>query len=357
MQLQNNKLDFSSQQFYIGLDVHKKTWTVTIRSMGVELKTFSMQSNPKGVYEYMKKNYPNGEYFSVYESGFCGYWLHRQLKGFGFKNIVVNPAAVPTSGKEKLIKLDPIDSRKLARELENKSIESIYIPDELQQEIRSLSRLRYQQIKKQTRLKNQIKGYLNFYGHKLPENCQMQHWSGKFIEYLRSLQFNYEIGREQLDIYLEELINCRERLVRTIKALRKYCIDHGFYNDILLMCSAPGIGFITAVTLYTELMDIKRFPSSEKLACYVGLIPMHRGSGEKLSVLGMRVQYNRYLRCILIESAWIALRKDPALTLAFNQYLKRMSKQEAVVRIAKKLLCRISYVLKNKKQYVYSVIA
>jgi transposase len=272
MTLQNNKLDFSNQHFYIGLDVHKKTWAVTIRSMGLELKRFSTEANPKTVYEYMQKNYPNGKYFSVYESGFCGYWIHRQLENYGFKNIVVNPAEVPTSGKEKLGKLDSIDSRKLARELENKSIKGIYIPNILQQEMRSLCRLRYQQIKKQTRLKNQIKCYLNFYGHKLPENSQMQHWSRRFIEYLKTLEFGYQIGQEQLSIYIEELISARQRLVKTIKALRKYCQQHGFYNDILLMCSAPGIGFTTAVTLYTELMDIKRFSNFEKLACYVGLI-------------------------------------------------------------------------------------
>jgi transposase len=30
--MENNKLDFSSQNFYLGIDVHKKTWLVGIIS-------------------------------------------------------------------------------------------------------------------------------------------------------------------------------------------------------------------------------------------------------------------------------------------------------------------------------------
>ena len=58
----------------------------------------------------------------------------------------------------------------------------------------------------------------------------------------------------------------------------------------------------------------------------------------------------------MIEAAWIAIRKDPALTACFNEYIKRMSKQEAIIRIAKKLLNRIRTVLKENKEYVCSIV-
>ena len=57
-----------------------------------------------------------------------------------------------------------MDSRKIARELENKSLNSIYIPDELHQQLRSLCRLRGQSVVNQTRVKNRIKGHLHTYG-------------------------------------------------------------------------------------------------------------------------------------------------------------------------------------------------
>jgi hypothetical protein len=36
-----NPIDFNGQKFYVGLDVHKKSWAVAIRSLGIELARFT----------------------------------------------------------------------------------------------------------------------------------------------------------------------------------------------------------------------------------------------------------------------------------------------------------------------------
>ena len=274
----------------------------------------------------------------------------------GFKNIIVSPNEVPTNGKEKSHKTDSIDSRKLARELENGSIHCIYIPSQLNQELRSLVRMRYQLMKSSARLKNQIKSYLNFYGHIIPENYQTKHWSGIFINHLRSLSFQYEMGKEQLDIYLSDLTEKRKLILKTITRIRHYCQAHGFEKDIQILMTVPGIGFITAVTIYAELMDIKRFRRLDTLANYVGLTPAVHSSGEKEHTLGLKMQHNKYLRNLLIEASWIAVRNDPAMTASYNEYIRRMSKQKAIIRIAKKLLNRIKTVWTENKAYVCSVV-
>jgi hypothetical protein len=50
------------------------------------------------------------------------------------------------------------------------------------------------------------------------------------------------------------------------------------------------------------------------------------------------------------------VRKDPALLMSFNELSKKMQKNNAIVRIARKLLNRIRYVLKNKQEYVSAVV-
>lgn len=355
MEEKNKALDFRNQEFHIGIDNHKNSWKVTIRSQ-IELKTYSANPSPEELSQYLRKNYPGGKYLSVYEAGFSGYQAHRRLEELGIKNIVVAPNEVPTNQKEKSYKTDSVDSRKLARELENGSLESIYIPGQLNQEFRSMVRLRYQLMKSSVRIKNQIKSYLNFYGHQIAEDYQLKHWSGAFIEELRALEFKYAIGKQQMEIYLKAYIENKKLMAETIKKIRSYSQEYGFIEEIELMRSVPGIGFITAATLYSELMDIERFKKLDNLASYVGLTPSVYSSGDKKSILGLKMQHNRYLRNILVEAAWIAVRKDPALTASFNEYLRRMSKQEAIIRIAKKLLNRIRYVWKNKKGYVCSVI-
>ena len=62
------------------------------------------------------------------------------------------------------------------------------------------------------------------------------------------------------------------------------------------------------------------------------------------------------MRTTLIESAWIATRIDPALTLAFNKYSRSMMANKAITRIARKLANRIYYVLTKQTEYVCGVV-
>ena len=110
-------ISFKGQHFFIGLDVHKKNCKVTIRINNTEIKRFSMDPSPQQLFKYLHKNYPDGIYHTVYEAGFCGYWIHRKLVSLGIDNIIVDPADIPTSHKEKDRRDDKVDRAKLAREL------------------------------------------------------------------------------------------------------------------------------------------------------------------------------------------------------------------------------------------------
>jgi transposase len=354
--MHKQSIDYTNQDFFLGIDVHKKSWKVTVRTNDMELKTFSMDPSPEQLHVYMDKRYPGGNYHSVYEAGFCGYWIDRELKRYGFNNIVINPADVPSTQKEKSTKTDKVDSRKLARELENGSLIGIYVPDEFHQQLRSLCRLRFKVVQSQTRLKNRIKGYLAFYGYVIPRHDEMSHWSGGFIRWLKTLEFSYGMGRDYLRLCLEELESHRRRLAEVVKLVRKYCREYGIGEEVTNLRSVPGVGFVTAMTLYGELMDMSRFRSIDHLASYAGLVPSVSGSGERESTLGLSFRRNRYLRYLLIEAAWVAIREDPALGYVFSQLIRRMTKQKAIVRIAKKLLNRIRYVWKNKESYAYGLI-
>ena len=70
------------------------------------LKRFSQSPVPDVLHKYLVSNYSGANYFSVYEAGFCGIWIHEKLMDLGITNIVVNPADVPTMSKEKLRKTD-----------------------------------------------------------------------------------------------------------------------------------------------------------------------------------------------------------------------------------------------------------
>lgn len=358
MQNKNKKLSFINQDVFVGLDVHKKTWAVTIRIGGTVAKKFVMDSDSKTLAAHLKTNYPGGNYYSVYEAGFSGYWIDRDLKELGINNIVVNPADVPTSNKEKVQKSDSIDSGKLARELSNNKLVGIYVPTEQAEALRVLNRLRIQLTKDQTRTKNRIKSLLNYLGIKFPDDSESKHWSNNFILQLHNIDFKYEETKEALESLLAHLREIRKNLVDILKKLRRSIKkDERSQKIVNLLISVPGIGFKTAVTLYTELIDINRFKTLDKLSCYVGLSPVVQSSGEKHWGQGISKRQNVNIRNMLIESSWRAVGVDPALTMSYGELTRRMQKQEAIIRIAKKLLSRIMHVWKQEEEYAVAVVS
>ncbi len=110
------------------------------------------------------------------------------------------------------------------------------------------------------------------------------------------------------------------------------------------------------MVVYTEIMDIHRFRTLDHLKSYAGLVPSTWSSGETDRTRGLTYRRNSQLKYVLIETAWISIRKDPVLLQSYYKLTLRMTKQEAIVRIATKLLNRIRYVWKNDSPYVIGVV-
>ena len=321
-----------------------------------EHKTFSQPPEVGVLVNYLKRNFPGAAYRSVYEAGFSGFWIHDQLQEQGVQCLVVNPADVPTKDKERAGKTDRVDCRKLARSLRNGDIEGIYVPSRPKAEDRGLLRTRHSMVRKQTRCKNQIKSILCFYGIHIPDEVANSHWSKRFIAWIESIRMERASGNMALKVHLAELTHIRQIIAELNRAIRALSTTDDYRNNVRILKTVPGISTLTAMTLLTELYDINRFKTLDKLCGYVGLIPNTDSSGETDRKTGITDRRNAHLRRIVIESAWTAVRKDPALMMAFNELCKHMTKTKAIVRIARKLLNRIRYVLKNQQEYVPAVV-
>lgn len=174
---------------------------------------------------------------------------------------------------------------------------------------------------------------------------------------MRQLQIKHSEAKQALEQLLDNLESIRKQIAEVVKQLRSYVASNEeAQKTIKLLLSIPGIGFILAITLYSEIIDIKRFKRLDELATFVGFSPAVRSSGEKERTLGLSKQRNKYLRNLLIESSWTAIRKDPALQMAYGKLCKRMPGKKAIIRISKKLLNRIRYVWNNNQPYVMSVV-
>jgi transposase len=358
MQTQSNKIDFNGQNIYVGFDVHLKSWTVTIMTEKLTHKTFSQPPKPEALYHYLRKTFPGGTFHSAYEAGFCGYWIHNKLIKFGINSMVVNPADIPTTGKEIVMKDDARDSIKIARSLRNGDLKPIYVPSLTTLEDRGLVRTRVTLVKDLTRYKNRIKSFLYFHGIELPEafNKPQTYWSNRFNKWLADVEMTESSGKASLNVLLEQSKHLRASVLQVTRQIRELAKTDRYKMQQELLCSIPGIGLLTAMVILTEIETINRFDSIDQLCGFIGLVPSTNTSGDHEVIGDITPRGHSVLRTAIIESAWVAARLDPALNKCYHDYCKRMEPNKAIIRIAKKLISRIRFVLKNNQPYVCSVV-
>lgn len=355
--LKVTKPDFTGQDIYAALDVGRKSWKVCILTETYEHKTFTQPPDVDILVGYLHREFPGAHYHCVYEAGYCGFWIYEQLKQHQMDCIVVNPADVPTKDRERAFKSDGVDTRKLGRGLRSGDLDAIYVPSRAAQEDRCLVRTRWMYVKKLTRCKNQIKALLSFYGILIPEDVLSRHWSRRYVAYLQGLSFQEQSGTQAFKILLDELRYLRTTIAAVTKSIRLLSTQQRYEDSVRYLVSIPGISTVGAMILLTELVDIHRFRSLDHLASYAGLVPGEHSSGEQEITTGISRRRNPFLRGLLIECAWVAARKDPALLLAFTKLSKRMPKNDAIIRIAHKFLNRIRYVLLHQQYYQSSLVA
>jgi transposase len=270
--------------------------------------------------------------------------------------MVVNPADIPTTNKEKVQKEDSRDSRKIARSLRNGDLTPIYVPSLKTLEDRSLLRTRSMLVKDLARNKNRVKFFLYFHGIEIPQSLAQTRWSQRFITWLDSIEMPEKSSKNSLDIIVSNSKNLRASVLQITRQINELSRTETYNNQVTLLKSIPGIGLLTAMTLLTELETINRFKSFDNLCSFIGLVPSTHSSGEKDQVGDITRRGHIIMRSAIIESAWVAVRHDPALMRSYHEYCNRMDPNKAIIRIARKLLNRIRYVLKNQQPYEYSVV-
>jgi transposase len=356
--LQVKQLDFTGITIFCGVDTHKKSWRTNIQDSEFELEDFSQDADAVLLYKHLTRKYPGATFKVCYEAGFSGFSAQRWLSSHGIDCQIVNAADVATSDKEKRQKSDKIDARKLCEHLQTKKMKGIYVPSIHWEHARSLVRTREKIVRNQTRCKNRIWQLLHFSGLALPKDYDAgQYWSKHFIKELQAIDCGTDELKTALGLYIRDYQQTRSLLLEATRAIRKLCKEPGYQKEISLLRSIPGIGEVNAAVMLFELQEVSRFKSFDHLCSYVGLVPNTGDSGETKRTKGITNRSNHYLRTALVESSWYVVRKDPALLMMYKKYCRRMEKNKAIIRVAKHLLSRINYVLKNKKEYVSGVVA
>jgi transposase len=229
-------------------------------------------------------------------------------------------------------KTDKIDARVLA-ELCRRDLVAIWLPTPENRGERERSRWRLHMVRHRVSLKNRIHATLLTFGHQCPTSdlfgvegrrrlAEMnlpEPWLGTLKASLRLID------------QLEAEIDSCERELRALGA------EHAYIPNLM---TVPGIGWVLAYTIASEIGDIGRFASSKKLCGYTGLRPRVSQSGGKDRRGALAENAPNYLRWALVEAATNAAR-HPAFHDHYEATKKRLGKQRgskvARVEVARRL--------------------
>jgi len=229
-------------------------------------------------------------------------------------------------------KTDRIDAEVLALALERGGIPAAHVLSPHRRELRRWLGVRRALVESQAQLVTTARGIAREYGAPLPR-CT----TDRFVSNVRKLKGDPELAAA-LEPLLKMLETISAELVGVEQALAKLCATEPV---VTLLATAPGVGPIVAASFVSVIDEAKRFTSAHHVQSYLGLVPSEDSSGGKRRLGAISKKGNKYMRALLVQSAWTILRKsDPSdpLRLWAQAVAARRGKHVAVVALARRLV-------------------
>ncbi len=344
----------SEYDVFIGVDVDQKSFATTCMSdshpQGHSLK---MPAKPENLHHYFQKRFPGKRLLYTYEAGPTGYGLHDYVVSQGQSCMMVHPAGVPTAPNNR-VKTNRLDSEKLAEQSMSGQLKGIRVPSEAYRELRHLVTLRQQYAQDQRSTKQRIRSLLLFENIQLPGNPKP--WTSRYRYALQQVSVK-ETLRFKFDLLLQDLDHARDRLLLMHRQIRKFSIQQEpIEKNLGYLRSIPGIGIVVSTYLLARIADPAYLQNVRELGAFCGLVPSENSTGDHVQRGSITHMGDSTLRSLLVEAAWIAIRKDKELG-EFYYRIRAKGKGDgaarvAIVAVARKLTHRIYRVLKEQRPYL-----
>lgn len=282
---------------YIAMDVHKQYTQVDVQKPSGERVFEGRFRHRRGSVKNFLARFEQGNPVALETVG-NWYWLVDEIEDAGFEPRLVH------AGKAKLLmglanKTDKLDARGLNALQRNQSLPTVWIPPAELRDRRELPRTRMSLTSIRTRVKNRIHATLAKYGLPGPEASDIFSAGAR-----RELLTQIEMLPKHTQFVAEKMLVLVDDLGGQIKDLDKQIKDrYGHTERRDLLQSLPGVGFVLAVVIDTEIGSIERFAHAQRLASYCGTTPSVHSSGGKTRYGRLRRDVNHYLKYAFVEAA------------------------------------------------------
>lgn len=360
----------------VGLDLHKKFIIATVLWQTGEMIQERFERTREGLFSL--KTWIIGYRADVIAcESTSDYWV--QVYDLLNKEI---PVIVGNAHDIKVLshkKTDTIDSQMIARLALHGMIQPSRILPEKHREFRKLVRLRHSLVQKRTDIKNQITRILD---------SELIHLSSVMRDIFGPsgrLLLNGVVNGVPLDELIPLIspqkrkkekeirsilshtlspdsllrMNCCLRLIRCldeqIDEITESALAYAHKNhkrEMEIVLSVPGIGPIGAITILSEIGDFKDFPSAEKLASWIGIVPRVAQSADKLYTGPITNRGSVHLRWILTEISHSAARSNMnGLRAFFERKVKEIGKAKAIIALGRKIISIVWHLLSHDELY------
>jgi transposase len=317
---------------YVGIDIGKNRCAACVADeKGEILRELTYLNTRSGIEELAEKLARYGECRAVLEST-GNLWLktYEILEAHGVQVKLANPLQTKAIAQAR-IKTDKLSARILAHLLRANLIPECYIPTREVRERRSLLRYRSELIKDRTRIRNEVHSLLDKY------DLRCEHRDLFCVSGMRWLE-EVELPSEDQAI-LESQIRRLGSLQREVEAVDgRIASKASMDEDVRLLMTMTGVSHIGALLITSEIGDITRFQSPEKLVSWTGLCPSLHQSGESTHYGRIKREGNKHVRWLMVEAAKSASSHDPEMRRLYERTRRRHGSQNAVVRVANKML-------------------
>jgi transposase len=334
---------------YIALDAHKQyTWARVELPDGTVVQEKRIPHERGAIRRFLASCEP-GSPVAVETIG-SWYWIVDEVEEAGFLPQLVH------AHKAKLMlgqvsKTDRLDARGLIRLQRTGTLPTVWIPSRELRDLRDLPRTRMLLVRQRTQLKNRIHATLAKYALVIPcTDVFGKRGRETLLQKLQELPpqtaFTTMCLLNQIDALNEQITRIESRMGDLFEVT----------EEVSLLMTIPGVGFILAVVILTEAGDPERFGRTEQFASYSGMVPRVHESGGRRRYGPLRSDVNHYLKWAFVEAANAVCRQrtrypNRHVSLLYDRVRKRRGHQKAICAVARHLAEATYWVLTKREPY------
>ncbi len=347
------ELSVSEPTLYVAFELSKKDWKLAMTSgFGVTPWLRTVASGDLGGVERALRQgrrrfgvATQAPVVSCYEAGRDGFWIHRALTQVGITNRVVDSASIEVNRRARRAKTDRLDALKLVQMLvrvcygERRVWREVQVPTVADEAARQVSRERTDVRHAQTRVINQMRGWLTTWGATLPSRrrrdwwATVRDWAGAALP--REVQARLARAEARLAVLEGQIAELDAQQQAAVTAAAPASALHQ-------LVQLKGVATTSASVLLDEGLVWRAFRNRRQIGGLLGFAPTPYTSGESAQEQGISRAGNKRLQVTSIQLAWTWVRWQPHSPLT-QWYRERFAhgtraRRIGIVAVARKLL-------------------